>query len=67
MKTWIKKFLRSLGAFFGVFPEGGIPKELDPKNRCQVCNGEGTEEKLLEASNNLHMRCPACGRLIRPH
>jgi hypothetical protein len=32
-----------------------------------VCNSPDLERKLLEASNNLHLRCPACGRLIRPH
>ena len=61
MNKFLKRMFQGIGVLFGVFPNGGVPSEP-----CDVCNSLELERKLLEASNNLHLRCPACGRLIRP-
>jgi hypothetical protein len=66
MKSWLKLLFRSAGILFGVFPSGGISGENNPEAACKLCLGAENERILLQASNNLHMRCPACGRLIRP-
>jgi hypothetical protein len=62
MNKFLKRVIQGVGVLFGIFPNGGVPSEP-----CNVCNSPDLERKLLEASNNLHLRCPACGRLIRPH
>jgi PHP family Zn ribbon phosphoesterase len=67
VKSWVKAVIKSVAALFGVFPNGGISGENNSDAACQLCLGAENEHKLLEASNNLHMRCPACGRLIKPH
>lgn len=61
MNKFLKRVFQSVGVLFGVFPSGGVSSEP-----CNVCKSPELERKLLEASNNLHLRCPACGRLIRP-
>lgn len=61
------KFLRGLvlglAALFGFAPSGGLPQDLNPKNKCAGC---GTKEDMqLLLAGQRQARCPECGRLVR--